>query len=288
MEVAQLSVSFAGNNVVEQMEFGLGRGEILGIVGESGSGKTVSCRALTGLLPSSATASGRLSFDGKTYDLSDPKALEDLRGGRISMIFQDPMSALDPLMRIRRQFALRGLDEAGAITALAEVGFADPSSILTRYPHQLSGGQCQRIMIACAMISQPRLLIADEPTTALDVTIQAGILALLRERARQTGMSILFITHDLGVVSEFCDRVLVMQRGKVEEIGRTADVLSAPRAAYTQSMIAAIPTEANRGSACRRLRTSRQDGPLPHYPPRRALSASTPLFCRCAIYRSII
>lgn len=247
MEVAQLSVSFGGNRVVDHMDFGLGRGEILGIVGESGSGKTVSCRALTGLLPAKAQASGRLTFDGKTYDLSNPKALEALRGDKISMIFQDPMSALDPLMRIHRQFALRGLNKAAAATALAEVGFADPATILSRYPHQLSGGQCQRIMIACAMISEPRLLIADEPTTALDVTIQAGILSLLRERMRRTGMSILFITHDLGVVSEFCDRVLVMQQGQIKEIGRTADVLSAPRAAYTQSLIAAIPSAANRG-----------------------------------------
>lgn len=247
LEVSGLQVSFGATDVVKEMDFALGRGEILGIVGESGSGKTVSCRALTGLLPDHARVSGRMRFDGRDYDLSDRSGCARLRGSQISMIFQDPMSALDPLMRIRRQLALRGASGAQAEQLLEKVGFPDPSAVLDRYPHQLSGGQCQRVLIACAMISRPRVLIADEPTTALDVTIQAGILNLLRETVQHAGMSMLFITHDLSVVSELCDRVLVMRHGQIEEVGKATEILRHPRATYTRSLIAAIPRPENKG-----------------------------------------
>lgn len=269
LEVTGLRVSFGATDVVQGMDFALGRGEIFGIVGESGSGKTVSCRALTGLLPDHASVSGHMTFGGGNYDLSDRSACARLRGNHISMIFQDPMSALDPLMRIRRQLALRGAGDAQAHRLLQQVGFPDPTAVLDRYPHQLSGGQCQRIVIACALISRPRLLIADEPTTALDVTIQAGILDLLRKTVRHAGMSMLFITHDLSVVSELCDRVLVMRHGRIEEVGRPREIFRHPRATYTHSLVAALPRPENKGKrlpALEDLQCGSSPRPLPRAP----------------------
>ncbi|MBL0373510.1 ABC transporter ATP-binding protein [Rhizobium sp. KVB221] len=247
LEVSNLRISFGATPVVQGINFALGAGEILGIVGESGSGKTVSCRVLTGLLSDQASSSGQMTFNGRDYDLSDRSACAGLRGKQISMIFQDPMSALDPLMKMRRQLALRGADQAQAEALFKQVGFPDPSAILDRYPHQLSGGQCQRVAIACAMISQPRILVADEPTTALDVTIQAGILKLLKETVQHMGTSMIFITHDLSVVSELCNRVLVMRRGRIEEVRRTAEMLRHPHSTYTRSLLAAIPRAENKG-----------------------------------------
>lgn len=269
LEVSDLRVSFGKTDVVHGIDFAVQSGEILGIVGESGSGKTVSCRALSSLLPDSARSSGRMMFDGQSYDLSDRNSCARLRGDQISMIFQDPMSALDPLMKIRRQFALRGVQGQAAETLLRQVGFSEPLTILNRYPHQLSGGQCQRIVIACAMITKPKLLIADEPTTALDVTIQAGILNLLRKTVRETGMSMVFITHDLSVVSELCDRVLVMQHGKTVEVGHTAQLLRHPRATYTRSLIAAIPRPENKGKrlpSLEDIRSGNEPAPMPVVP----------------------
>lgn len=244
----ELSVSFgdaSGSNAVSSVSFDLERGEILGIVGESGSGKSVTCRAAIGLLPDNAKIEGEMTFEGQRLALSKPRAFANLRGVGLSMIFQDPMSALDPLMTVRRHLELRARDDPGRL--LENAGLDEPSAVLDSYPHQLSGGQSQRVAIACALARRPKLLIADEPTTALDVTVQAGILRRLRQLSYERGMAIIFVTHDLAVVYQLCDRVLVMKDGRIVEHGDTDTVLTAPKAPYTRELLAAIPRPAHRG-----------------------------------------
>ncbi len=247
LTVQGLGVRFAGVDApaCQGISFDLRPSEILGIVGESGSGKSVTCRALMGMLPETAKISGRMTFDGKGIDLSDTRQSATLRGAGLSMIFQDPMSALDPLMTVRGHIALR--TKADPVPILKMAGLADPMPLLDSFAHQMSGGQCQRIAIACAMAREPKLLIADEPTTALDVTVQAGILEQIRRLAADRGMAMIFITHDLAVIHQLCERVLVMHRGHVVERGPVTRVLTAPRHAHTKRLLAAIPRPALRG-----------------------------------------
>ena len=237
-------------NAVEDVSFKLDPGEILCIVGESGSGKSVSASALTGLLPPGlAITSGRIMFEGRDLRTCTGPELRALRGARIATVFQEPMTALNPLMRVHDQVAevlrVHNRPVASRVGELLEaVGLPDPARIAKSYPHALSGGQRQRVMIAIALALEPAILIADEPTTALDVTTQKQILALIRDIQRRRGTGVLFITHDFGVVAEVADRVAVMQRGRIVEQGSARAVLDTPRHPYSQALIAAVPHRA--------------------------------------------
>ncbi len=247
-----------GNPVlaVDHISFDLHRGETLALVGESGSGKSVSALSIVKLLnyPSASHPSGEILFDrdGTPIDLltASDAVLRSVRGNKISMVFQEPMTSLNPLHSIEQQVGEilsvhRGLSgeaaRARVLELLTKVGIRDPGARLGAYPHQLSGGQRQRVMIAMALANEPDLLIADEPTTALDVTVQAQVLDLLRDLQRETGMAMLFITHDLGIVRRIAHRVAIMRRGKIVETGPVAEVFAAPKHAYTQALLAAEP-----------------------------------------------
>jgi ABC-type glutathione transport system ATPase component len=235
---------------VRDVSFTLDPGEILCIVGESGSGKSVSVAALMGLLPPAMrVTAGRIMFEGRNLLDCTAAQMRALRGARIGMVFQEPMTALNPLMRVQDQIAevlqVHGEKVGTRVLDLLEaVGLPDPPRIARAYPHALSGGQRQRVMIATALALEPAILIADEPTTALDVTTQKQILALIRDIQRRRGMGVLFVTHDFGVVAEIADRVAVMQRGEIVEQGTAGDVLTAPQHPYTQALIAAVPRRA--------------------------------------------
>ena len=236
---------------VKDASLRIGRGETLCIVGESGSGKSMIANAVMGLLPQPMVApvAGAIVFQGHDLlALAEPQ-WRALRGNRIGMIFQDPMSALNPVMRIGDQLEealdahlrLSPADKRARILARCATRLPDPEGIAASYPGRLSGGQRQRVMIACALMLEPALLIADEPTTALDVTTQAQILELIRDLQAKRGTAVLFITHDFGVVSQIADRVAVMQLGEIVEAGAAAEVLGHPRHDYTRKLIAAIP-----------------------------------------------
>lgn len=258
LEVNDLRVAFGAHQVVHGISFSIAAGETLGLVGESGSGKSAASLAIMGLLPPSAHVSGRVWWgaqDGKAgHDLLGLPAetMRRHRGRDIAMIFQEPMTALNPVMRIGEQIAEAvrahhpGLSRAEVrkrvIEAMCEVALPEPERRVVDYPHQFSGGQRQRIMIAMALVNRPRLLIADEPTTALDVTVQAQVLALLRDIRERHGLAMLFISHDLAVVSEVADRVAVMQRGVIVEQAAATEIFRAPQHAYTRSLLAAAPT----------------------------------------------
>jgi peptide/nickel transport system ATP-binding protein len=254
--VENLSVSLPRGGdrpeAVSGVSFGVQKGEILCLVGESGSGKSVIAQAVMGLLPKSLPiASGSVRLEGEELVSAREARLRELRGARMSMIFQEPMTALNPVMRCGTQ-----IDEvlgehtrlgpaarrARTLQVLREVALPDPERMLESYPHQLSGGQRQRIMIAMALALEPALLIADEPTTALDVTTQAQILRLIAELQKRHGMGVLFITHDFGVVAEIAHRVAVLREGRLVELGAKLDVLSRPRDEYTRMLIKAVPT----------------------------------------------
>ena len=245
-----VSVSFAGTPVVHGVSLSIGPGETLGLVGESGSGKSVTWLAVLGLLPGQATVGGRILLRGRDIAGASEARLARIRGGQIAMIFQDPASALNPMLTVRRQIgealALhRGLS-GNAITAevrrlLDLVGIPDAGARLSAYPHELSGGQSQRLMIAMALAGAPDLLIADEPTTALDVTIQAQILDLLDEVRAETGMAMVLISHDLGVVAQTCDRVAVMYAGHIVEEAPAAQLFDDAVHPYSRALIAALP-----------------------------------------------
>ncbi|SEK76707.1 ABC transporter ATP-binding protein [Roseovarius nanhaiticus] len=248
----------------EDINFDLAPGEILCIVGESGSGKSMSANAVMGLLPQGVKpAGGTITFDGREIlDLPEKEMLK-LRGGRISMIFQEPLSALNPLMRVGAQIAevfeahgvLRPAErQKRALELLDEVGIPDPNSAIRAYPFQLSGGQRQRVMIAMALALEPDILIADEPTTALDVTTQAQILELIENLRKSRGMAVIFITHDFGVVADIADRVIVMQTGKIVETGTADEVLLKPQHPYTRALIDAIPRLTQRAEAAEQTR----------------------------------
>ena len=236
---------------VEDVSLEIGANEIVCIVGESGSGKSLTAHAIMGLLPRGVRATGgQILFDGTDLLREPPEAMRKRRGRDIAMIFQDPMAALNPVMPIGKQVteqicAHRAISDAEArkqaAALLAQMGLADVPSLLKAYPHQLSGGQRQRVMIAMALSLGPRLLIADEPTTALDVTTQAQILKLIKQLQIARAMSVLLITHDFGVVADMADRVAVMRHGRIVESGTTAQVLGEPAHSYTRALIAAVP-----------------------------------------------
>ncbi|MEP0190096.1 MAG: ABC transporter ATP-binding protein, partial [Erythrobacter sp.] len=236
---------------VENISFDLPRGEILCVIGESGSGKSVTANTLMGLLPSLMhVSSGEIRLQDQDLLKLPESALRNLRGRVVSMIFQDPLSALNPLMTVGDQvmevMAAHGegtaeTRQARALELLTEVGLPDPALMLHQYPFRLSGGQRQRVMIAMALALEPDILIADEPTTALDVTTQAQILDLIQQIQRKKGMSVLFITHDFGVVAEIADRVIVMEKGVMVEQGVADTVFTAPQHPYTKRLIAAVP-----------------------------------------------
>ncbi len=226
------------------------RGEIMGLVGESGCGKSMTAMACLGLVPPPGRVSGHVSVDGFEVVGRPDRELLPVRGGLAAMIFQNPGKALNPFFTIGRQLTdvirlhhRHGERESRevALEALRSVHLPDPEIALGRYPHQLSGGQLQRAMIAMALACEPKVLIADEPTTALDVTIQAQVIVLLRELADARGLTILFITHDLGVVGSLCDRVSVMYAGRVVEVGSVRDVLESPAHPYTRKLLATVP-----------------------------------------------
>ncbi len=256
VDVRNLSVEFRGSGsalqAVKGASFHIDKGEIVALVGESGSGKTVSALSILRLLPYPAAhhPTGEIRFGGQDLLQASPVALQAIRGGKISIIFQEPMTSLNPVHTILKQVGEvmkvhRGLDDAtvrdNVLELLRKVGLTDPEKRLNAYPYQLSGGQRQRVMIAMALANKPDLLIADEPTTALDVTIQAQILELLKSLQRETGMAMLLITHDLGVVRKMADRVYVMTAGEIVESGKPADVFGNPQHAYTRHLISAEP-----------------------------------------------
>lgn len=257
LAIEGLSVGFAREGrfarVIPELTYSVEAGETLGIVGESGSGKSVHALALLGLLPQppGRILGGRAVFDGHDL-LAMPEArLRDLRGGRIGMIFQDPMTALNPLLTIGQQLVetIRThlpLSEseavARAVSLLEETGISGAAQRLAQYPHQFSGGMRQRVVIALALAAGPRLLIADEPTTALDVSVQAQVIALLKQLCRDRGMAVMLVTHDMGVIAEACDRVAVMYAGRIVEIGPVRDVIHSPAHPYAIGLMGAIPS----------------------------------------------
>ncbi len=255
VDVRDLSIRFGSgdgaSDAVKGVSFHIAKGEIVALVGESGSGKTVSALSIMRLLTTAAThPTGEILYDGADILKAPENELRKIRGDKISIIFQEPMTSLNPLHTIEKQVGEimklhSGLDDAGVrrrvIELLTKVGLTNPESRLGAYPHQLSGGQRQRVMIAMALANEPDLLIADEPTTALDVTIQAQILELLKNLQRETGMAMLLITHDLGIVRRMADRVYVMSAGKVVEEGAAQAVFAAPQHAYTKHLLSAEP-----------------------------------------------
>jgi oligopeptide transport system ATP-binding protein len=257
LEVRNLKTNFYTrygiSRAVDDISFDIQKGETVGIVGESGSGKSVSCYSLLRLIaiPPGRIESGRAIFNGTDLLTCTQKELRKIRGNTISMVFQDSMSSLNPYLRIGIQLTEHLLLHKGiskfearekAISSLLEVGIQDPESRINQYPHQLSGGMRQRVMIAMALITGPLLLIADEPTTALDVTIQAQIIDLINDLKKRKDMSVIFITHDLGVVAGISDHVLVMYSGKIMESGETRDVYYRPTHPYTSALLKSIPS----------------------------------------------
>ena len=257
LEVTDLRTYFTTDagvaRAVDGVSLQLEAGETLGIVGESGCGKTVMALSILGLIPSppgEIVAGSSIRFNGEELLEVKPARLREIRGNEISMIFQEPMTSLNPVLTVGHQIEEvlrlhRGLKRrearAAGVALLAEVGISEPDQRYDCYPHQMSGGMLQRVMIAIALSCEPRLLIADEPTTALDVTIQAQILDLLVSLQHKHGMALLLITHDLGVIAEVCDRVVVMYGGRVVETGTTEEILSHPKHPYTQGLLASLP-----------------------------------------------
>jgi peptide/nickel transport system ATP-binding protein len=254
LEVDDLSVRFETDDgtvhAVDRLSFEVGAGEVLGIVGESGCGKSVSLMSLLGLLPETAVVSGRATFDGIDLLAARGTALRSIRGRKIAFVFQEPMTSLNPAFKVGNQIGevLRrhlGLDRAAArkrtIELLELVRIPSAERRLDEFPHQLSGGMRQRVMIAMAVACDPKILIADEPTTALDVTIQAGILDLVRDIRERLGTAIVLITHNLGVVADIADRVLVMYAGRKVEEAPVAELFARPQHPYTNGLLAAVP-----------------------------------------------
>ena len=255
LKVQDLVVDFKTKNgtvnAVRGVSFSVAPGEVLAVVGESGSGKTITSLTSMALLPSTARTSGIVEVDGHDVLDASEADMDAKRGNVVSMVFQEPMTALNPSMKVGKQVAEAILNHRGvskaearqrAVALLEKVGIPDPAVKARNFPHQLSGGQRQRVVIAIALACEPKLIIADEPTTALDVTVQAEILELLRNLVRETNTALLLITHNMGVVADLSDRVVVMNAGKIVETGTTVQVLTAPEHPYTQGLLAAVPT----------------------------------------------
>jgi peptide/nickel transport system ATP-binding protein len=252
LEVDHLSIYFRDQAVVRDLSFHVRQGEVLGLVGESGSGKSLTSLSILRLLDGAARVEGAIRFQGENLLSLKPERMRHYRGRKIAMIFQEPMTALNPVMPVGRQIAeaiethQSELDRTqvrdAVVKAMAAVAIAEPESRLRDYPHQFSGGQRQRLLIAMALVNRPSLLIADEPTTALDVTVQAQILLLLKELQQSNGLGMLFISHDLAVVAQVADRVAVMRKGMLLETGTRDQVFLHPRHAYTRSLLGAVPT----------------------------------------------
>ena len=252
LEVDRLRIRFNTQlEAVSGISFSINQGEVLGLVGESGSGKSATSLALLDLLPPTAQIEGSLRWQGAPIPFHSAEQRK-MRGRQIAMIFQEPMTALNPVMSIGTQIAEAAYASSSILTtreartrtldALNAVALPEPESRLRDYPHQFSGGQLQRILIAMALINRPQLLIADEPTTALDVTVQAQVLALLKNLQQEYGLAMLFISHDLAVVGQVASRVAVLRHGQIVETGPTAQILTAPTHEYTRTLLAAVPT----------------------------------------------
>ena len=259
LAMRNLSIQAGNTPIIEAVSLDIRAGEMVGLVGESGSGKSVTALAIMRLLaePPMKITGGSIKFAGHEVTSLKDSEMQDLRGNEIAMIFQEPMTSLNPVFTIGQQIrevVLLHSDltsrQANALAAelLARVGIPSPKDALLRYPHQLSGGQRQRVMIAIALACEPKLLIADEPTTALDVTVQAQILDLIDGLRRETGMAVLLITHDLGVVSQHCDRVAVMYLGRIVETAPIAELISQPRHRYAEALMRTVPSNNDPGT----------------------------------------
>ena len=298
LEVRNLRVEFPTRRgtlvAVDDLSFDLAPGEVLGVVGESGAGKSLTGMAIIGLLePPGRIAAGEIRLEGQRIDGLPAEDMRRIRGKRIGAIFQDPLTSLNPLFTIGEQLieTIRvhlGLDEARArrraIELLAEVGIPAPELRIDSYPHHFSGGMRQRVVIALALCARPRLIVADEPTTALDVSIQAQIIELLKRLARENGAAVMLITHDMGVIAETADRVAVMYAGRLAEIGPVKDVIHAPRHPYTSGLMSSIPKLGDT-----RHRLAQIDGAMPRLtaiPPGCAFNPRCPqCFDRCLVER---
>ena len=288
LQVKDLQVQFATNDgpvfAVNGVSFDLARGQTLGIVGESGSGKSQTALAMMGLLARQGQASGQVLYQGQNLLTLAPDALNTLRGAHIAMVFQDPMTALNPYLTVERQMTEvlqwhKGLDRKAArqraLAMLDAVKIPDAAGRISRYPHEFSGGMRQRVMLAMSLLCEPEILLADEPTTALDVTVQAQILALLRELQRDLGTAVVLITHDLGVVAGVCDQVLVMYGGRVMEQGSVEHIFARAAHPYTRGLLQAIPRMDGEASSLRAI---------PGTPPLMAqLPSGCPFAPRCGL-----
>jgi peptide/nickel transport system ATP-binding protein len=268
LDVKNLRTEFATRDgvlrAVEDVSFSLARGEVLGLVGESGSGKSVTGFSILGLIdPPGRIAAGSVKFDGAELIGAPAETLRALRGRRIAMIFQDPMMTLNPALSVETQMVetvlahervSRASARARAVEALGRVGIASPESRLAQYPHQFSGGMRQRVAIAIALLHRPALIIADEPTTALDVTVAGQILFEMQKLVRKDGSSLIWITHDLAVVAGLADRIAVMYAGRIVEEGRVANVLDAPLHPYTRGLLDSVPANNPAGNRLRQIR----------------------------------
>jgi peptide/nickel transport system ATP-binding protein len=277
LEVRGLQVEFPTRRgrlvAVDGVSFSIAPGEVLGVVGESGAGKSLTGMAIIGLLePPGRIAAGEILLEGERIDRLPPERMRRIRGRRIGAIFQDPLTSLNPLYTIGEQLVETILthldvDRAGArrraLALLAEVGIPAPESRLSHYPHQFSGGMRQRVVIALALAAEPRLVIADEPTTALDVSIQAQIITLLKRLARDHGTAVMLITHDMGVIAETADRVAVMYAGRIAEIGPVGEIIHAARHPYTAGLMGSIPRVVAAGGAQHRGRLQQIEGSMP-------------------------
>lgn len=256
LEVSDLTVSFIKDkkekvDILNGIDFSLEEKEILGIVGESGSGKTMTALSIMKLLPERVeVTAGNIMFQEKDLIKTGEFQMRRIRGREISMIFQDPPSSLNPVMSVGNQLLevfnpllpdFGGKHKKKIVTMLREMGMPDPEKRYKSFPHELSGGMNQRVMIAMALITKPKILIADEPTTALDVTVERRILTLLTDRVKQKGISLLLITHNLGLIAEYCDRVIVMKEGKIVETGNVFEIFDSPSHPYTQNLLRQVP-----------------------------------------------
>ncbi|MCM5571966.1 ABC transporter ATP-binding protein [Burkholderiaceae bacterium FT117] len=270
LRVSGLRTEFATRDgilpAVADVGFEIARGEVLGLVGESGSGKSVTGFSILGLIdPPGRVAAGSIAFDGTELVGAPEESLRKLRGKRIAMIFQDPMMTLNPVLSIGTQMVetvlahdrvSRAAARERAVRALERVGIASPAERLKQYPHQFSGGMRQRVAIAIALLHEPDLIIADEPTTALDVTVQGQILHEMQKLVRESGTALLWITHDLAVVAGLADRIAVMYAGRIVETGGSAEVLDSPRHPYTRGLLDSVPASARPGARLRQIRGS--------------------------------